>query len=353
MSIKVQRFIVRAKPTPSHPTLQEWQVGRACAFIGDDDRAVAYAYAETLFAQQHLAVLEYENCATLIEDRVAAEGGVVLRAYRAAQAGSPFMLFTPDDPSISKKGGVPPMLPANLDEAFVDRVVARAGGRRLRPDERDFDRNPNADYLLNGYVVEVKDLQSDPIDVPSRQAKAHAVLRSDAHPTATRTLDDIDDPVYVAVILKSVKRRMDHAKKQIRSSRAGLGVAIRGGGIILLNTGLTSIEPNQIFEFADRVVSQSSSIDFVAVITSMVATNGFDTWVVFPFHPEDGGPRPVHVLREAFREEVEVLMSDWAASGFAVPPAPAKPSFPRVFTIDGARYALKNPLPPGSMRGDV
>ena len=353
MSSQVQRFVVRAKPRPDHPDFHEWQVGRVCVFVGEDDREAAQAEAERLLLERKLDLMEYEDRSTLIENRVVAEGGAVLEAYRDAQAGRPFVLFAPDDPPIAKKGELPPMLPPRLDESFVDRVVMRAGGRRLRLEERDYDRSRNADYLVNGYVVELKELQSDPIDVPTRQTKAHATLRRRTDHGDTGILDDVDDPEYLAAILKTVKRRIDDAKQQIRSSSATLDFAVRGGGVILLNTGLSSVDPDRIFTFADRIVRESSSLDFVVMMTAMVATNGFDSWIDFPFHPKTGGLGVVEVLGSAYGQEVAALMDEWAANGFAVPDEPARPMHPRVFSVQGARYSLRNTLPPGSMRGDT
>ena len=51
-----------------------------------------------------------------------------------------------------------PMSPPRPDETFIDRMVFHAGGRRLTAEERANDEAENADYMIEEFVIEGKDL---------------------------------------------------------------------------------------------------------------------------------------------------------------------------------------------------
>lgn len=355
MSIPVHRLVARVKPAAAHATLHEWQVGTACVFVGSNDRAGAVRAGDAALLDEQLEVLEYIERATLLEERVRAEGGAVLRAFLDAQNGEPFVLFEPDAPAISRKdGGIPLFLPPRLDEAFVDRVIEGAGGRRLRIDERLNPADRQADYVLQGYVLELKDLQSDPIRTPTRRAAIAELLGPpDSDSQAPTMLRPDGDTRYEAILSRTLKSRIDSAKGQIRDSKRFFGASARGGGVLLLNTGFASLEPDQVFQEAVRLAKNSATVDFVVCMTSRVATNGFDTTALFPFHPQLEDRPPVGTLRESFHREVATLMTDWATGELGNLSPAAVPTTPVVFEACGRRFAVDPGSPSSTMRSDA
>lgn len=353
----VQRFVVRVKPSAAHEEFYEWQVGTVCVFVGDHDRSRAQDTAEALIAQHHFEIIEYSEKATLIEDRVREQGGEVYDAFLRAREVEPFFRWAPDRiPFARKDGGIPLMVPPQVGETFVDQVVRRAGGRRLTAEETEHGHAKSVDYVLNGYLVELKNLQADLLEVRTRQEKVGDAIGQFVFPGDTVLLDpqqmgDAEGERFRRILAKPVKRRLDDAKKQIRASKQRLGSWVRGGGVLLLNTGVGVIAPDDLFAIASDLAATSRTIDFVACMSVIVATDGFDTTVTFPFHPESGGTSAVEALRRAYPEEAERLMTDFMRSE-EPPENPAVPQSPLSFEVGDVRFYRPGPTVPSSFSKD-
>ena len=67
------------------------------------------------------------------------------------------------------------MSPPRPDESFLDKIVIDAGGRRLTDEERANDEAENADYILDEYVIEAKDIQEE---LFSKEECHHKIARN-------------------------------------------------------------------------------------------------------------------------------------------------------------------------------
>lgn len=105
-----------------------------------------------------------------------------------------------------------------------------------------------------------------------------------------------------------------------------------------------------LFEYARHLVRNSRTIRVIACLSSHTMTNGFDTNVVFTFDPVRPRRRWLKRLREAWHDEIGVLMTDWARSGFLPPREPSEPLKPVVFEVEGKRFSRLPPEIPNSLQ---
>ena len=100
-------------------------------------------------ADEKWVPIKFESKSTLIEERVAAEGGPAWEAYKKAKLGEVFFIhFLEESFLYSSKSGISPMLPPRITEPFVDEIIIKAGGHRLSPEEANPDEIRNPDYKL-------------------------------------------------------------------------------------------------------------------------------------------------------------------------------------------------------------
>jgi hypothetical protein len=249
-----------------------------------------------------------------------------------------------------------------VDETFVDRVVRRAGGRRLTDAERNFEKTRNADYRLGNYLIELKDMQEEGMEKPERQQKlAELFLRY--FPDEPEILIDPavltseDARLYARVLGGPVRERIKDAANQVRATKAHLGDPTLQGGVIVLNSGYYSIAPEDFEEMVESSArNDTSQLSLAVCITAGYATDGFNSWMNFKFAPVEGGNEVEQRLAEAFGDVVGEFMNEWSHSGFAASAAPAPIPSVIVFTHAGRtfRYFPPNLAPrwtPRSMKG--
>ncbi|HYC69861.1 MAG TPA: hypothetical protein VEB66_01555, partial [Opitutaceae bacterium] len=329
--------------------------------VANDDRAKALAELNRLMAMHRWTVMETLARDTYIESRVRETGGEVWAAYQVAQKRGYWIEIFPDHFGSGNAGMPPPRAP-RLTEAFVDRILSRAGGRRLSAEERNHELTRNADYLLDGYIIELKDIQEEGMEKPEHQVKLANLFR----PYFPGELEILIDPAvlsprdlqtYAEIVGAPLRSAIKSAANQVRATKAHLKDPSLHGGIIVLNSGYYSISP-ELFE--QMVVAYAKSltgqIEAVVCITNGFATDGFNAWMVSRFHPPEEGLPVEQKLGEAYGIEEETLMNDWARAGFDgggdLAPIPS----PLVFQKDGVVYryfpdSLPPPWTPEAMSG--
>ena len=181
MSKRVQRFVVKAHPTDTHPRYYRWQTGTLCLFVGEDDKALAVRKAKNEIAKKNWVAIRFTDKATLIEERVRQVGGRVWEAYLQSQRGEIFFLDSVDQPTSGKQKLPPPLAP-RVTETFIDRVIAKAGGHRLTKQEANYEKSRNADYLIDDYVFELKTLDEEGLEKENRQRKLANLFSGVASP---------------------------------------------------------------------------------------------------------------------------------------------------------------------------
>ena len=349
MGIPVQRFILKCRPTDINRSYHAWQTAILVVFIAEADEATSLRRLSELLHQHRWMLIQTEQCATLIEDRVKQSDGAVWKAYQTAQQRGYWIEIFPDH-FASGKDGIPPVQAPRLSEAFVDRLVTAAGGRRLTDQERNHDKTRNADYRLDDYIIELKDIQEEGMEKPERQAKLAALFRP-YFPNETEILIDPsvlsseDVQTFATVMGGPVKNAIKSAAEQIKATKAHLGLLNLRGGLIVLNSGYYSL-PSEVFEqlVIHYARKETNQIEAVVCIMGSISTDGFNTWVNTSFYPPQGGLPVEERLGKCFSSTVDELMTDWSRNGFLPTDKSAPIPVPVAFEQDGVTYRY---FPPG------
>jgi hypothetical protein len=352
--ISVQRFVARVKPHRRHKQNFEWQTAVACIFVGDEDRERAQQRAEREIRIRCWERIEFIERSTLIEERVRIEGGAVLEAFLQAQASIPFYLDQLDEIPFSTKEKPLPILAPRLTESFIDQVVRVAGGSRIDTDRVGPNRPKTADYRLGRLILELKDLQSEGLDIDTRQAKIAELFSSKLRPDRSVIVDPAiltpdERRQYLDIVGQPVRKRLVEAGRQVRCTLDRAKDRRLRGGAILLNTGYGSLPHDVLVRIASNYVAQSNTITTAVCISAWTVTNGFDTVLSFAFHPLRGGPRPVVKLRNTFWAEVQRSMTEWGRDGFKSAAPTSDPLRPIVFEIQSGLFSLVPSKPPTSV----
>lgn len=335
----VRRILLRAKPGSKHPKFEQWETANICVFVRDDDpqKAVHRALAE--LSARAWDVLEIRRTDTLIEERVRAEGGDVWEAYLAASRGQVYMRTDPERPGLMTRGQ-PRFLPMEIDESLFDQIVKSVGGQRIT-ELVSGEAELNADYLIGNTVFELKTLEEDGLQKRVRQEKL-AELFTPYYSGMTNALIDaeilseVDRRTYLDIVGSPIKAHVKKAAKQVKSTKALLGRANLRGGLIVLNTGFPALSHDIFFEQVARYAAKDTDqFDDVISIAVWVETNGFDSVVNFRFEPSQDGSPDVDVLRTAFHERFEKIMTDLMRGDQDMTSATMTPSNPAGFSLNG------------------
>jgi hypothetical protein len=162
----VHRFVVNVCPAPDHPEYYAWQTAQCCIFVGDDDRRQAFETARKEIERHRWLPIGTFRKETLIPERIQKAPDEVRKAYEEAKKGRVSFHCWPDQMPIAKKGKLPLFRAPRIGEAFIDKVILRAGGTRLAT----AGGNRSADYALDNTVIELKDLQGEGLLVPTRHS---------------------------------------------------------------------------------------------------------------------------------------------------------------------------------------
>jgi len=310
--------------------------------------------------EQRWDLLITRQKSTLIEARVREVGGAVHAAYITTLRRGYWVQVFPDH--FAAGSHIRSCRAPRLNEIFLDRVVAAAGGRRLTEEECGYDKIRNADYLILGHVVELKDIQEEGLEKPERQTKL-AELFSPYFPDEDEilinpsVLSDDDIFRYADIIGEPLKSQIKSASQQIKSTKRHLADEKLRGGIILLNSGYFTL-PDEVFhEQACRYAKKDSSqFEFVITLTAGFTTDGFNSCLNFRFFPSPQTNQVETVLADAFNSNVGSFMTEWGRSGFELPEKAAPILSPVTFVRDGRRFTyypggLPPPWTPESMNG--
>ena len=239
-----------------------------------------------------------------------------------------------------------------IGEAFVDGLITKAHGRRLT-DEEIGAGGRNADYVLNEWIFELKDLQEEGLEKPERQKKIAALFApeswGDEVEIAPELLDGDELRRYMDIAGGPIQTQVKSASKQIRDTKTLLGKPEMRGGLIFLNTGYGSLPPSLFEMLVERYAAKDSSqIEYCICISAWVLTNGFDWDIQFKFYPEESPEPVIDVLKAAFGPSVDELMTAWARNGFRPTRESLLPVKPVAFDIAGRTFAWEPPDVPRS-----
>jgi hypothetical protein len=357
----VHRIVLRCRPSANNRSYHHWQTARLIFFLAHESKTGALQELSQLLAQHRWTLIETLERSTVIEERVREAGGEIWAAYELASRRGYWMRIDPDH-FASGKDGIPPVRPPRVDESFIDRIVIRAGGRRLTDAERNYEKTRNADYRLGNFIIELKDVQEEGMEKPERQHKLAALFLR-YFPDETEILIDPkqlspeDARLYARIVGASVRERVKDAASQIKATKTHLGDAALQGGVIVLNSGYYSIATEDFEELVEHSARHDTSqLDLAVCVTAGYTTDGFNSWLNFKFYPQESRNDLEERLSAAFGDVVGEFMTEWGRGGFAQPATPAPLPAVIVFTHEGKtfRYFPPNLAPrwtPQSMGG--
>jgi len=172
-----------------------------------------------------------------------------------------------------------------ITEGFVDKIIELMGGRRLTEEEKGFEKDENADYLLPGTVAELKILEEEGLEKQGRQDKVAEALSNnfylpDEVDIDIRRMPESAKARYRNIIGTPIRKRVRKAAKQIKKTKARLGRRNESGLLIAINNGFNSLPHD---EFDNLLLSycrySTSQIDFILCTTVEYHQGGFDSYV--------------------------------------------------------------------------
>jgi hypothetical protein len=228
----------------------------------------------------------------------------------------------------------------DVGEKFIDRIIEHAGGRRFTTEECGIESR-NADYRLDDWILELKDLQEEGLEKEPRQQKLaklfsagnwgdHIAIHSDG-------LNEEERRTYLEVIGGPIKSQVRSASGQIKQSMKQIGTSCLRRGLIFLNTGYSSLPPSLFEDLVERYAAKRPHIECCICISAWVLTNGFDWQIQFKFHPTDSSEPVIQKLSAAFSVVTDEMMTEWARSGFKSK-RPLMPLKPIAFEIAGRTF---------------
>lgn len=231
------------------------------------------------------------------------------------------------------------MLPPRITEKFIDEVIIEAGGHRLTTEEANPDKTRNPDYKLDNYLIELKDLQKEGLDLDSRRKKLANLLRKS---DGMGNLTNIEYLNLLDILGSPVKNKVKSAAHQIREAKEFIGDNSIQGALLYVNSGYYTL-PHEIFcDIVEKMAKQyQDEINLVMCISNMVDTNGFESMVNFAFHPGKGKNPVESKIHSAFLSRVGLLMNDWAKEGFKNSINPAVIRKPYFFESKGQHFGFE------------
>lgn len=144
-------------------------------------------------------------------------GGEVWEAYQMALKRGHWFRAEPHNFG----GQRPRMSPPRVGEDFLDQIVFGAGGRRLTAEERANDEAQNADYILDNFVLEGKDLQEERLAKEECHEKIAELFwpyfeEDGVVPLDPSVLTPSDFERYVEILGRPIQRIISKASKQIQ-----------------------------------------------------------------------------------------------------------------------------------------
>ncbi|MTV39334.1 hypothetical protein [Duganella radicis] len=350
LQARVLRFFLRAVPKKSNPKYYEWETASICIFVTGSDRDAAEAKVRRELEKRHWTLIRIENLDVLIDARVREEGGEVLRAYEEALRGRIFFKAWLDGLGGDGKSRQL-LLPARINEDFMDKVIVRAGGERVDTSQLGSGIR-NADYLLGRYIFELKDLQEDGMEKGPHQAKLAKIFERYARGESSVSLNPAvltksDFLEYLNILGRPIQGHVRSASKQIKETKKFLGREDLFGGLILINTGFGSYPHEMFAEQVERYAKKDTK-EFSSVVTVSMwsQTNGFDTVANFKISPEVTTEPEVLALQEAFDACYMSMMTDMVRGGLSTETTNAPPVGAIGFNVGGIDFSWEPPAIP-------
>jgi hypothetical protein len=345
----ISRVCVHAKPGPKNPDYAEWQTAKLVVLTTATSEEAAITSARVLLEERHWEVLRIDLCDRLIEERVRDQGGKLWALYQEARSSGRSMKILPDHFGAGPDG-IDAIRPPRVSEGFMDEVVRDAGGRRLNAD----GSARIADYLIEDWIFELKDLQEEGLLQPARQKKLANLFqrhRSLDQPTILdpALLDDGERRSFFDILSTPIQNQVKSASKQIRSTKGHLNNPSLHGGVIYINSGYGSFPHDQFGPLVERYASKDTTqVEAILAISTWSVTNGFDSYIYFNAYPEGPSDPVVQRLKEAFAARFEQAMTKLVRGQLQEDETLSDPLKPVAFQVEGLDFAWMPPSVPAT-----
>jgi len=173
-----------------------------------------------------------------------------------------------------------------LTENDFDEIVLKARGKRLTNDDSREDQ-PNADYLFEDSVVELKFIEEEGLEKKQRRQKIAEIFK-ERFPNkpvvvlSTANLEDDKKLKYYQLLSTPIKTHIKKAAEQLKQADNNYPNKTRVA--ILINTGYGSLYHEEFKEIAiKRATNDTQQIDSLVVGGIYFYSDGFDSYVLCPF----------------------------------------------------------------------
>lgn len=326
---RVQRVVLKAKPAKGHKTYNEWETATLCFLVSEHYMEEALCHVKNKLANEKWELLYYELRDTLIHERVVEVGGDFFNMYKSALKDGLCLEVFPDNYNPGKVEK-PYLCPPTINERYIDNVVFDCGGRRLTDEEKAYDKNKNADFIIDDFIFELKELQEEGLDKLERRQKISNLFSpyysdSEAIYIDPSILSEFDRKKYYSILSSPIEKKAKEAFKQVKDTRDRLSDKYKLG-LIYLNSGYLSL-PFDIFDSEVRRYVKKSNLRFDEVITLSVSgqTNGFDLYVNFYFDPKEPVYSETKKLQKSWWKNTNNIMTTLVRGELGDYSAPQKP----------------------------
>lgn len=237
-----------------------------------------------------------------------------------------------------------------LTESDFTGIFEAAGGSRFS-DNDSKENIPNADYVINNVIVELKLVEEEGFDKTARQQKLSKLFgKYDKSPVVVidpGLLSDVDQRKYFNILEGPIKTHVKKASKQLKSTSSKLG-GKHTKILLIVNNGYSAMGIAEFKAVAGKCVrNDTTNIDYVITCGIYYYSDGFDSFVIAPFEIEgvldDLEPCEYLSIRESWSAFLNKHMTE-----FVIEPGSREnsrlPILDLEFDVDGVTFV--KPTPP-------
>jgi hypothetical protein len=336
----IGRVRFEAKPSSENQEFEEWEVADIVVFVKADTKEEALNSAKKRLKKEQWQLLKVGKIDKLIRERVLADDAEVIAAYlEAEEKGTSFRVFSRH---VTFGGSTDErLLPERVSEELLDRVIERIGGSRLQEEKE----GRTADYLVDGWIFELKDLQREGLHQEGRQKKLISLFSSYWGNEEVKTIDpeilnSNDRRRFEEILSSPIQGQVKSASKQIRETKDRMGDPRLKGGLIYINTGYWSLPNERFGPMVQRYVDKDTTqIDAVLCVSTWINTNGFESFVFYRVYPEKIEEPVLVKIKDAFDEVFTEAMTALIKGTIESGTERATPITPVAFSTDDAEYS--------------
>lgn len=237
-----------------------------------------------------------------------------------------------------------------LTESDFTGILKAAGGSRFSNDDSKEDM-PNADYVINDVIVELKLVDEEGFDKTSRQQKLSKLFgKYDKSPVVVidpELLSYEDQRKYFNLLEGPIKTHVKKASKQLKYTSSKLG----GGHtkiLLIVNNGYSAMGMEEFKAVAGKCVrNDTTNIDYVITCGVYYYSDGFDSFVIAPFEIEgirdDLEPSEYLSIRESWSDFLNKHMTEFVVEPYRRENS-RLPILDLEFDVDGITFV--KPTPP-------